>query len=101
MLIEFEHCHKCALRHLHGSYLAHSLLALLLLFEQFALTRDITSITLGCNILANLLNCLTGNDFGAYCSLNRNIELLARDEVLQLDTHLAAEIIGIVLVDEG
>ena len=42
-LIQFQNSHECGLRHFDISYLTHTLLALLLLLQQLALTGDVTA----------------------------------------------------------
>ena len=68
--------------------------------EQLALTADIASVTLGRHILANGLHRLAGDDLGADGGLNRYIELLARNQFLELLAHLAADIIGMIDVSQ-
>ncbi len=41
-LIQLKHSHEGALGHLDGANLAHALFAFLLLFQQLALTGDVT-----------------------------------------------------------
>ena len=81
--------------------MTHSLFSFLLLFEQLALAAHITSVAFGRYVLAHLLDGLTGDDFGADCSLNRDVELLARNQVLEFHAHLASQVVGIIFVDEG
>lgn len=99
--VEFQHSHECTLRNFNRTDLPHSLLSLLLLFKQFSLAGNISSITLCSHILADSLHGLTGDNLGSDGCLDCNIELLTRNEFLQFLAHLAAEIIGMVGMDQG
>ena len=98
MSIKLQDCHERTLRHLHSTYLAHSLLTLLLLLEQLALTGDVTAVALGRHILAYSLDRLPGDYFRAYGRLDSYVELLPRDKLLQFLADFPAEIIRMVLV---
>ena len=100
MLIQFQHRHKRRLRHFHLADLAHALLALFLLFEQFPLAGDVATVTFGGDVLADLAHRLASDDLRPDGSLDGDVELLARNEFLELLADLAAEIVGVVLVDE-
>ena len=76
--------------HLYGANLLHAFLARLLFLEQLALTAHITTITLGCHILAHLTYRLTGNDLGTYGRLDGDVKLLARNQVLKFLAHAPA-----------
>ena len=69
VLIELQDSKEGFLRHFNIAYLFHSLLTAFLLFQQFALTADVTTIALGCHVLAHLLHRLAGNDLGTDGSL--------------------------------
>ena len=64
-LVQLQHRHEGGLGDFHLADLAHPLLAGLLLFEQFAFTRDVTAITLGGHIFAHLAYRFAGDDLGA------------------------------------
>ena len=98
-LIQFQHGHKGGLRHFDCADLAHSLLALLLLFEQLSLSCDVTAVTLGCHVLADGLDGLAGDDLGTYSGLDGDVELLTRDEFLEFFADFASEIVGVIHVD--
>ena len=99
-LVQFEHCHEGTLRNFYSTDLAHSLLTLLLLLEEFSLTGDITSVTLRSHVLSNSLYSLTGDDLRSDRSLDGDIELLSRDKFLQLFAHLASEVICMVSMNK-
>ena len=99
-LIHFEDGEEGRLGNLDVADLTHAFLASLLLLQQLALTRDIAAVALGRHILAHGLHRLAGDDFGADGRLDGDVELLTRDELLELLAHLAAEVIGMVGIDE-
>ena len=99
--VELEDCHEGTLRNLDGSDLAHSFLSLLLLFQKFPLSGDVSSVTFCRNILTDRFDGLSGDDFCTHCCLNGNIELLTRDKFLELLTHLASEIICMVCMNQS
>src|SRR5699024_2668362 len=70
------------LRHRDGTDVLHALLTFLLLLQQLALTRNVTAVTLGEDVLAQRADVLTRDDLRADGSLDRHLELLARDQVL-------------------
>ena len=99
-LVKFQDCHESALRYFDRTDLAHPLLTLLLLLEELSLTADITTVTLRGHILSDSLHSLAGDDLCSDRSLDRDVELLTRDELLVLLTHLSAEVIRVVSMDE-
>ena len=80
------------------SDLFHALLTALLLLKKLALTRRITTIALGRNVLAHLLHCLASHDLGANSRLNGNIELLSGNEFLEFLAHPTPQRNGIILM---
>src|SRR3954447_16484249 len=72
------------LRHLDAAHHLHPLLAFLLLLEQLALAGDVTAVALGQHVLADRPNRLAGDDPAADGRLDRHLELLPRNEFLQL-----------------
>ena len=62
---------------LDGTNLTHALFTFLLLFQKLALTGDVAAVALGGHVLTDLADGFTGNDFGAYCCLDGDVELLA------------------------
>lgn len=98
LLVKFEDRHECRLWYLYVSDLAHTFLTFFLFLEEFAFTGDVTTVTLGCNVLADSLDCLTGDDLRSDGCLDRDVKLLARDKLFQFLTHSAAEVVGSVSV---
>ena len=82
-LIHLQHGEEGRLRHLDIADLAHTLFTALLFFEQFALAGDVAAVALRRHILAHRLHRLAGNDLGPDGRLYRNVELLARDQLLE------------------
>ena len=62
LFVDLQHRHKHFLRDLYTTNLFHPLFAFLLLLQQFALTADITAITLGDNIFTQCGNCFAGDN---------------------------------------
>ena len=93
-LVHLEHRQEGRLRHLDVTNLAHTLLTLLLLLQELAFTRNITTVALRSHILTHSLHRLTGDDLRTDGCLDGNIELLARDEFLELLAHLTTKIVG-------
>ena len=100
-LIQFEDSEEGFLRHFDVTDLLHTFLTAFLFLEQFALTADITAVTLGEDIFADLLDGLAGNDLGSDSGLDSDVELLTRKEFFEFLTHATTEIDGIVAVGEG
>ena len=82
------------------TYLTHTLLSLLLFLQKLSLSSHVTAVALGSHILTHLADSFPGNDFRSDRSLDGDIELLTRDQVLELQAYLSAEIIGTVLMDK-
>src|SRR6476620_4103602 len=87
-------------RDLHGADVLHPLLAGLLLLEQLALAADVTAVALGEDVLADRADRLAGDHARADRGLDRHLELLARDQVLELAGHHHAVGVGGVAVDD-
>ena len=84
LLIELENSHECTLRNFNGADLAHTFFTRLLLFEEFAFTGNVASVTFGGYIFAQLTHGFPGNVLGAYSRLNGYIKLLTWDRSLSL-----------------
>src|SRR5690606_39747590 len=67
----------------HLAELAHALLAFLLLLEQLALARDVAAVALGGDVLPERRDRLAGNDAAADRGLDRDLEHVLRDELLE------------------
>ena len=84
LFVHLENRQECFLRDLDRADGLHALLALFLLLEQLALTRDIAAVALGKNVLAARLDRRTSNNLVADSALDRNLEELTRDNLLEL-----------------
>src|SRR6185369_10825004 len=70
--------------------LAHLLLALLLLVEELALACRVAAVALGRHVLAERRDRLAGDDLSADRRLDRDLEKMLRNELLELlDEHPA------------
>ena len=79
----------------------HALFALLLLLEELALSRDVAAVALGGDVFAEGTDGFSGDDLGADRRLNRDFVLLLRDDLLQLRSEGAAEVVRLVFVNDG
>jgi MinD-like ATPase involved in chromosome partitioning or flagellar assembly len=75
-------------------------LALFLLFEELALARDVAAVAFGGHVLAHGRDGLAGDDLAADGRLDRDLEHVAGDQVLQLLAHLPAALFGRGAVDQ-
>src|SRR5690606_10264097 len=78
----------------------HALLALLLLLEELALAGDVAAVELGRDVLAVDLDRLPGDDLAADGRLDRDVELLAGHQVLELLGGALAVVVGLLAVDD-
>src|SRR5689334_13637414 len=88
------------LRDVHLAELAHALLALLLLIEQLALAGGIAAVALGGHVLAEGAHGLASDDLAADRRLDRHLEHVRRDQLLELLRHGAAAALGAGAVDQ-
>src|SRR5690606_14366468 len=88
------------LRDLDGPDVLHALLTLLLLLEQLALAADVAAVALGEDVLAHRAHGLARDDARADGRLDRHLELLARDDLLELGGHHHAVVVRLVLVHD-
>ncbi len=76
-IIQLQYAHKCFLRNLHVSYLAHPLLTFLLFLQKFSLPADVTAVALGKHVFSHSLYRLSCNDLTSDRRLDRNFEAAA------------------------
>src|ERR1700677_3969347 len=100
LLFELERRHEGLLGNLHATEVLHPLLAFFLFFEQFALTRDVTAVTLSQHVLTTRLHRLAGHDSSADGRLNRDVEHLTRNEFFQALGHLSPIHLGVRTVHD-
>lgn len=75
--VELEDFEEGLLGYLYVADLLHALFASLLLLEELALTADVTSVALGSDVFAYLLDGFTGDDLGADGCLDGDVKLLS------------------------
>src|SRR5699024_9530757 len=71
-----------------------------LLLEELALARDVTAVALREDVLADRADRLARDDARPDGRLDRHLELLPRDELLELAGHHDAVRVRLVLVDD-
>src|SRR5690349_1858639 len=91
--LHLEHREKGFLRDLDGSDLLHALLSLFLLLEELALAGDVAAVTLRENVFAERFHARASDDLVPNCRLNRDLEQLARNELLQFVGDFAAPLV--------
>src|SRR3569832_1414246 len=82
------------LRDTDRAVLAHALLALFLLVEQLALAAGVAAIAFRGDVLAHRGDGLAGDDLAADRGLDRDLEQMARDEILEALAHAPAPRLG-------
>ena len=100
LALDLQHLDERFLRNLYLAELAHALLALFLLFEELALAGDVAAVAFGGHVLAHGGDGLAGDDLAADGRLDRDLEHVAGDQVLQLLAHEAAALFGRGAVDQ-
>src|SRR5699024_12339997 len=93
--------HECFLWNVDRTDSLHALLTSLLLFQKLALTRNIAAVALRQHVLTHSANILTADDFRANGRLNRNPEMLTRNQFLQLLRHLIAIVTSVAFVHDS
>ena len=99
-VVELEGTDEHVAGHFDAPDRLHLLLAFLLLLQQLALAGDVTAVALGQHVLALGLHRLAGDHLAADRSLDRHVEHLSRDELLELLAHAVAVGEGLVAVDD-
>src|SRR5690242_16627458 len=84
-----EHSQERFLRDINSTDALHALLAFLLLFEQFALSRDVAAVAFGEHVLAHGRHGLARNYLRADCGLNRHFEHLTWNQFLHFGRECA------------
>src|ERR1700730_13265731 len=94
LYINLEGRDKRLLWNFHFSELAHALFAFLLLFQKLALSRHVPAVAFRGHVLAKRAHRLACNDPAADRGLDRHLEHVGRDELLELFDHRAAAALG-------
>src|SRR5258708_37509432 len=96
-----QRCQERGLRDVDLAELAHLLLALFLLVEELALAADVAAVALGEHVLAQGRDRLARDDAAADRCLDRDLEQLARDQLLELlAQHAAAAVSARAMHDD-
>src|SRR4029079_12570821 len=98
--IDFEDGEEGFLRDLHVANLFHPLLTFLLTLQQLALARYVATVALGGHVLSQRFHRGARDDPRPDRRLDRDLELLLRDELLHLDAEVAALVVGPLPVDD-
>src|SRR5680860_865539 len=80
--------------------LLHASLAFLLTLQQFALSRDVTAVALGRDVLALGLDRFPRDDARSDSRLNRHVEELAWDQFPQAFGHGLSVLVGLVAMND-
>ena len=99
-LVRPEHREERLLRDLDGTDPLHPLLAFLLLLEQLPLARDVATVALGEDVLAHRPHGFAGDDVRADRRLDRDLEHLAGDQLLEPLGQDPPDRLGLVAVDD-
>ncbi|KAG1647341.1 hypothetical protein GQR58_030669 [Nymphon striatum] len=97
-VVELERGDERLLGHIDATDRLHALLAFFLFLQELVLTRDVTAVQLGGHVFAERLDGLASNEVATNSSLNWHVELLARDELLELLSHAAAIFVAAIAV---
>src|SRR5687767_6560735 len=100
LLVHAEHRQEGLLRNLHRSDALHPLLPFLLLLEQLALASDVAAVALGQHVLAHRPDRLAADDIRPDRGLDRHLEHLARDQLLELVDQRLAGAVGVGPIDD-
>src|SRR5262245_7913235 len=101
LVIYLEHSQESFLWNFNLADALHALLALLLLFEQLALARDVAAVTFGQDVFAQGLDRLAGDDARADGRLDRHLEQLPWNELAHLfDQRAPARVGGVFMHDQ-
>src|SRR5690606_36009567 len=100
LVFDLQNGQESLLRDFYAADLLHALLAGLLLFKQLLLAGDVAAVALGQYVLAQRLDVLARDDFGADGRLDGHVEHLARDQAAHAGDHVAGPVPGIGAVHD-
>src|ERR671922_1520046 len=83
-LVHAEDGEERLLGDLHGADALHPLLPCPLLLQELALAGHVAAVALGQHVLAHGTDRLAADDMGTDCGLDRHLEQLPRDQLLEL-----------------
>src|SRR6185437_15308343 len=93
---DLQHRQERLLWNLHLSELLHAFLAFFLLLEQLALAADVPAVALGQHVLTQCLDRGARNNMTADGCLHRDLEHLARNQLLHFIHQVASARVGVV-----
>src|SRR4029077_20876131 len=99
-LVHAEHRQEGFLRDLDRPDPLHPLLSLFLLLEQLPLPGDIATVTFGKDVLAHRSDGFAGDDVTADRRLDRDLEHLAWNQLLEPLGQVAPDGLGLVAMDD-
>src|SRR4051812_31018987 len=97
---DFQNRKEGFLRNFDTADLLHALLALFLLLEELAFTRDVAAVTLRRDVLADRLDRFARDDAAADRCLQCDFEHLSRNQLAQLLDDRAAIFVRLVAMDD-
>ena len=95
---DFQYGEESFLRDIHAADALHALFAFFLAFEELAFARDVAAVAFGENIFAQSADGFACDDAAADGGLNRDFELLARNQFAKTRGEFAAAFVGLVAV---
>ena len=101
VLVDLQNCHEGVLRDLDLAECLHALLSSSLLLEKLLLAAYIATIALGEDILSQGRELLGRNHLDSQASLDRDLELLPRDVLLELFDQALADLVSVIAVDNS
>src|SRR6202789_2050884 len=102
LFADLENRQECLLGNVDFADPLHALFAFFLFLQQFALSADVSAVTLGDDVFADGGNSLPGDDLRADGSLNRHLEHLPWNQFAHLRDESAATVVSEVAVhDDG
>src|SRR4051794_38120403 len=83
LISAFQYRHERFLRDVHAAHALHALFAFLLFLQELALAGDVAAVAFGGDVLADALDGLAGDDLAADRGLQRDLEEVAVDFLLE------------------
>src|SRR5690606_10334029 len=100
-LLRAEHRQERLLRHFDSAQLLHARLALLLLLQQLLLPRDVATVALGKDVLAEGFHCRSRQDLAPDGRLHRDSEHLPGDDGGHAVDDSPTDVVSLVAVGDG
>src|SRR5271154_3409795 len=93
---DFQHGEESFLGNVHAADALHALLAFLLFFEEFPLSRNVSAVALCDHVFANRADRFAPNHAAADGGLDRHLEHLARDQFAETADEIVAAVVGLL-----